>query len=570
MKVSLSEVGLSALEAEGTILATGGPGSGKTTLALLKAQRMIPRLKPGQEILFLSFSRAAVRQILIRCKDVLTLGERKQIAVQTYHAFSMEVLRSHGRLLNGKRPTILFPGPERLAKSRFAGDWPAEVARLALEDGQYAFSTFAGRAADLLARSTSVRELISDIYPVIILDEFQDTDDAQWALVQQLAIGSTLITLADPDQRIFDYQADIDPLRLNQLRSALAPQEYDLAGENHRSPNAGILGFADAVMTNRELPATGDVEQRLTYPRNHEGSVHAAVIWMLSKLRKMGIESPSVAVLGRSNAYVGELSLILGKAHTYNKRTLPPVDHHVVWDAELSAAAAQVVASILEWPLRDAVAAVSITLECIADFYEMKNAERPSNAAQSDATSYRSAAARVREGKEPRSQGAKAVTAACASGIAFRGDATGDWLRARAVLESSDKLTEVFTAARFVRLFRATDEIGGRLSAQWADSGTYRDARTLVRRALDVGRLVAAETEPRGVLLMTLHKSKGKEFDGVIIVEGQYAGAFFNHQREQPPFAATRRLLRVGITRARHHVVIIRPSTAPPLVDPSA
>ena len=74
---------------------------------------------------FLSFSRAAVRQVLLRCKDILTAGERRQIAVRTYHAFCMDILRSHGRLLNGKPPTILFPGPERLAKAQYSGDWAA-------------------------------------------------------------------------------------------------------------------------------------------------------------------------------------------------------------------------------------------------------------------------------------------------------------------------------------------------------------------------------------------------------------------------------------------------------------
>lgn len=49
------------LAAAGHLLVTGGPGSGKTTIALLKAQKRIPNLKPGQEILFLSFSRAADR-----------------------------------------------------------------------------------------------------------------------------------------------------------------------------------------------------------------------------------------------------------------------------------------------------------------------------------------------------------------------------------------------------------------------------------------------------------------------------------------------------------------------------
>ena len=65
------------LAAAGHLLVTGGPGSGKTTIALLKAQKRIPNLKPGQEILFLSFSRAAVRQVLTRCKAILSSDERR-------------------------------------------------------------------------------------------------------------------------------------------------------------------------------------------------------------------------------------------------------------------------------------------------------------------------------------------------------------------------------------------------------------------------------------------------------------------------------------------------------------
>ena len=570
MNITLSDVGLSALEADGPVLVTGGPGSGKTTLALLKAQRQIASLEPGQEVLFLSFSRAAVRQVLVRCQDILTAGERRQIAVRTYHAFCMDILRSHGRLLNGKPTAILFPGPERLAKAQYGGDWAVEVQRLALEEGRYAFSTFADRAAALLAHSSSVRELISEMYPIVILDEFQDTDDAQWALVQQLALDSTLVTLADPDQRIFDYQADIDPRRLDQYRAAFSPEEFDFGGANHRSPNASILSFADAVMANEALPSTSDVKQLSTYQRSHEASVHAAVTWMMSQLRKAGIESPSVAVLGRSNGYVSDISLMLGRKHTYKQHTLKPLEHHVVWNAELTAAAAQVVASILEWPLHETTSAAASTLDCIADFYDMKNAEHPSKSAQNTAASYRAAASNVRAGKAARPAAAKAVKRACEAGLTFSGDAIADWLTARAILESSDKLAELLTAARFVRLFRATDEIGGRLTAQWAESGTYQGARIIVQRALNMGKLLATETEPRGVVLMTLHKSKGKEFDGVVIVEGQYAGAFFNEKRERPPFAATRRLLRVGITRARHQVVLVRPSTAPPLTCPPA
>ena len=74
MEVQLSETAQGALDHDCPVLVLGGPGSGKTTLSLLKAQAMLPVLLPGQEILFLSFSRAAVRQVEIRCRDIRLFG----------------------------------------------------------------------------------------------------------------------------------------------------------------------------------------------------------------------------------------------------------------------------------------------------------------------------------------------------------------------------------------------------------------------------------------------------------------------------------------------------------------
>ena len=66
---------------------------------------------------------------------------------------------------------------------------------------------------------------------------------------------------------------------------------------------------------------------------------------------------------------------------------------------------------------------------------------------------------------------------------------------------------------------------------------------------------------------MNMHKAKGKEFDGVVLVEGAFKSGFFDERAEQAPFERSRRLLRVGLTRARTLVTIVRPQNARPLVD---
>ena len=62
----------SVLACDGHALVVGGPGSGKTTLALRKAILRIKNgVKPGQTILFISFSRAAVTRVIDAAKTVV-------------------------------------------------------------------------------------------------------------------------------------------------------------------------------------------------------------------------------------------------------------------------------------------------------------------------------------------------------------------------------------------------------------------------------------------------------------------------------------------------------------------
>mgnify|MGYP000903728268 CR=1 FL=1 len=570
MKAQLSKTAQGALEHDCPVLVLGGPGSGKTTLSLLKAQTMLPTLRTDQEILFLSFSRAAVRQVEIRCRDILLLEERRQIAVRTYHAFAMDILRAHGRLLTGHVPRIIYPGEEKLAKAAFDGDWDSEAARLARDEGRYVFGQFAATAAQLIAGSESIASLLANKYPVIVLDEFQDTDDAQWALVKALAENSKTMFMADPDQRIFDYDPRVDPKRLDHLRTHLNLAEFDLRGENHRSPDAGILPYANAVLTNRSLPNTKDVLTCPYRPEAFDSTVHAGVAWMLGSLRKAGIAHPSVVVLARTNALVGKVSTVLGQEHNFNGQIISPVEHDVLWDADLTAAAALVVASILEWQSHPKEVALGHTFDRIADYFDAKNAARANGSARQASKRYRKAAGRARRGEAPQLKSAKTLTASYDSGLVLQGDPGQDWVHARDLLNGGKELSDLLANAKFVRLFRATDEIGSCLASAWDLHGTYGRATDLVRRALNVVKLQSDQRDPRGCVLMTIHKAKGKEFDGVLLIEGQYRGTFFCDTDTKAQRAAARRLLYVGITRARHQVAIVRPQGAPALVTPGS
>lgn len=364
-----------------------------------------------------------------------------------------------------------------------------------------------------------------------------------------------------------NYKETVDPRRLDYARSVLAPAEYDFGGDNFRSPNSTILNFANAVLHNRApLPRSDDVIQ-LTYSGNDFAEVvHAAVFTIFLNLRRRGLDNPCVAVLARTNALVAQLSGILQQVHRYRGNELQPIEHDVMWDAELSAAAV-VVGSILEWQDTEDSRVLARTLQLIARFFELRNADNPSQAVRERTLQYRKAAEAVLAGKRLSIKGARELALHFSTGIMFLGDPIVDWKSARQLLRITSGLDEIYEAARMMRLFRMTDTLGTELARKWLTQSNYEGAALLVQRILDQDLLVGSDQDPDGCIVMNIHKSKGKEFDGVVLIEGQYSGQFFDTRRKRPPYQQCRQLLRVGITRARFCVIIVRPQYAIPLVD---
>ncbi len=558
------------LAAGGHLLIEGGPGSGKTTVALLKAARTLTPLEPEQRVVFLSFSRAAVRQILDRVAEHIPRTLRDHLEVRTFHAFFLDLVRSHGPLITGTPSAFLPPDTENTRKADWEGDWDGETENLARR-GIYVFDRLAPAAATLLERSPALRRLYSDRYPLVIVDEFQDTNLDQWRAIQALAEGSTVICLADPDQRIYEgFIRGVDDTRLQQAIDALHPARFSLGSDNHRNAGSGILDYANAILHgySAALPAAIH-DLRYRYPDTPEQLTHRAISLLQAQLPEQLGRFPTIAVLAPSNAFAAAISEhISSERQTSSGRPLLPVDHELVWDPGLSAAAGYVVASILEWPTLARGDAIVGTLRNIADFYRIKLASSQTSTARLAVATTERAITAFAHGRVPRSGTGRAIVGAYDEGLPLTGNPVTDWQRARSRLRGSDQLKEVFGMARLLRLFHATDALAWGLRGIWDGEASYPGAADTVRRILADEVISGRPAEPHPVTLMNIHKSKGKEFDAVIIVEGQYRDKLLDRDWEPRRITRQRRLLRVAFTRARHVVVLIRPHDAVALAAP--
>ena len=112
--------------------------------------------------------------------------------------------------------------------------------------------------------------------------------------------------------------------------------------------------------------------------------------------------------------------------------------------------------------------------------------------------------------------------------------------------------------------FNRGRRIGSGLGAEWLRDGQYTGAREVLDSSLAEDQILGGIDDPPGVQVMTVHKSKGKQFDGVVLIrEGRHDGVQFVSSfvwwGDTAPFHRSRKILRVAITRARIHTLIVQP-----------
>lgn len=174
-----------ALRSAAWLVAVEAPaGCGKTHEAAEAAADLAEGLPMGRELLLLAHTNAAVSEFRRRLRQ-----RRARVRASTLDAFALELITHYAAPLGLPWPIIPGDGP-----------------------GQVPFRGLAPKAAELLRRAPSLAKALGLHYPVVFIDEHQDTRVEQFDFVRAIveAGEGRLRTFGDPMQAIYGMDPLID------------------------------------------------------------------------------------------------------------------------------------------------------------------------------------------------------------------------------------------------------------------------------------------------------------------------------------------------------------------------
>ncbi len=352
---------------EGPLLVLAGAGTGKTRVITFRIAWMLEQGIQPEKILALTFTNKAAREMKERIAELVSEDQAKKLTVGTFHSFCIRVLRKEIKRLNYLPSFTIADTSDQegiikqaLAQAGYSAVEDISAGRIAAYIGKQKNQLVGYRAArkladnendsrmayvyehyqtlletqnmldfddmlllthELFSRFPEVLEKYRERFHYILVDEYQDTNFAQFSVVKLLCGDrNNICVVGDDDQSIYGWRgADVgNILKFPEIFPGTVQVKLE---QNYRSTN-NILKAANAVISaNTERfeknlwSAHGDGDPILVVP-NKTNEDEAAFIadYIMQEREAMGLEFKDFAILYRSNHLSRLFELSLRKA----------------------------------------------------------------------------------------------------------------------------------------------------------------------------------------------------------------------------------------------------------------
>ncbi len=279
------------MHCEGPLLVLAGAGSGKTRVIVEKIAQLIgSRRYPAKRIAAITFTNKSAKEMRERVAKRLRGGDADEVTICTFHALGLKFLQIEHAAVGLKRGFSIFDADDStsqvkdlmygakpddiedvknlISRAKNAGLSPEQAMQAARSNREkeaasvyerYQLRLTAFNAVDfddLIRLPVQVLEETPEIalawrerIGYLLVDECQDTNDAQYRLLRQLAGSAGNFTcVGDDDQSIYAWRG-ANPENLQQMGRDYPALEIIKLEQNYRCSNR-VLRAANALIAN--------------------------------------------------------------------------------------------------------------------------------------------------------------------------------------------------------------------------------------------------------------------------------------------------------------------------------
>ncbi len=349
---------------DGPVLVVAGAGSGKTRVLTYRVAHLVRDLGVAPTaILAITFTNKAADEMKERVA-ALVGGAVRAMWVSTFHSACVRILRREAHRFGYRSGFSIYDAADSLRlitqcvkdldldskrfpprniratisaaknelvdyetfSSREAGffhEQVADVYRLyqqrLLEASAMDFDDLLQVTVELFGAFPDVLEMYQQRFRYVLVDEYQDTNHAQYKLVQQLtSLHRNLCVVGDGDQSVYAFRG-ADIRNINEFENDYPDAKVIVLDQNYRSTST-VLNAANGVITNnrarkdkRLWTDRGTGEPVRVYNAQDEHDEASFVAEQIHGLEERGVPLSQMAVFYRTNAQSRVVEDVLGR-----------------------------------------------------------------------------------------------------------------------------------------------------------------------------------------------------------------------------------------------------------------